>query len=166
MTQKLTQDFFQQPTLLVAEKLLGKRLVFYDYSGIIIEIESYIGGDDPACHAFKGRTKRTEVMYGQAGRTYVYLIYGMYHCLNFVTEKEGFPSAVLIRGIQMDDGTLLDGPGKLCKYMSITREHNNLDITNNDNFYLENNQSTPQFTKTPRIGISKGTDKPWRYIVS
>ena len=90
----------------------------------------------------------------------------MYHCLNFVTEKIGFPSAILIRGIKMLDGTIIDGPGKLCKYMNITKEHNNLDITKSDNFYLEDIGLTPNFIKTPRIGISKAKDKLWRFIVT
>ena len=78
---KLQQNFFEQPTLIVAQELLGKVLVFNNHQGLITETEAYIGEDDPACHAAKGRTKRTEVMYGSAGYSYVYLIYGMYYCL-------------------------------------------------------------------------------------
>lgn len=85
----LKSSFFNRPTLLVAEELLGKVLVFKKYCGIITETEAYIGAEDPACHAFRGETPRTKIMFGKPGFSYIYLIYGMYHCLNFVTEKEG-----------------------------------------------------------------------------
>jgi len=96
----LSRSFYAHPTLQVAEDLIGKILVYKDMSGRITETEAYIGEDDLACHASRGRTPRTEIMYGQSGHAYIYLIYGMYHCLNIVTEKAGSPAAVLIRGIE------------------------------------------------------------------
>ena len=100
--QLLSQSFFNRPTLRVAKDLLGKYLIRQDEQSScsvrIVDVEAYVGPEDRACHASKGRTKRTEVMFGPAGITYVYLIYGMYHCLNLVTEAIGFPAAVLIRG--------------------------------------------------------------------
>lgn len=162
---RFDRDFFARPTLEVARDLLGQRLVFGEKSGLITETEAYIGENDPACHAAVGRTKRTETMYADAGTVYVYLIYGMYHCLNFVTERPDFPAAVLIRGLsvpQIDDKKL-NGPGKLCRYLGVTTAQNGTDITQNDLFYVEGTNLTPAFETTTRIGISKGTDKPWRF---
>lgn len=166
MTKNLDRDFFLQDTLTVAKMLLGKEIVFGEYSGIITETEAYIGKDDPACHAARGRTKRTDVMFGNAGFSYVYLIYGMYHCLNFVTEAEDFPAAVLIRGLWLDNmrGNLLDGPGKLCKFLGITKEHNRIDITKSPDFFVRDVGLMPTFKSTPRIGISQGKDKLWRFV--
>jgi len=166
MSQVLDRSFFNRNTLDVAQELLGKKVFFNNYVGIITETEAYIGTDDPACHAARGKTKRTEVMFGPAGISYVYLIYGMYHCLNFVTEEPEFPAAVLIRGLYLEEQNInLDGPGKLCKYLGITKEHNNLDITiKENNFYLINAPKISNFTTTSRIGISKGQDKLWRFI--
>lgn len=165
---KLQQKFFEQPTLIVAQELLGKVLVFNNHQGLITETEAYIGEDDPACHAAKGRTKRTEVMYGSAGYSYVYLIYGMYYCLNIVTEKQDFPAAVLIRGVILDFNNKfieINGPGKLCKYFDINKEHNKINIVNSDYFYVENPKKNINFTyiQTPRIGIKVGLEKLWRF---
>ena len=166
---KLTRDFFEQPTLKVAQEFLGKNLIFQSTQALITETEAYIGQDDPACHAAKGKTKRTEIMFGKAGFSYVYLIYGMYHCLNFVTEIENFPAAVLIRGVKLIDSpyTHLDGPGKLCKYLDITTKQNNgIDIVKSNDFYVMDNNYKPTYNTTARIGISVGKDKPWRYVVT
>lgn len=164
---RFNRDFFARPTLTVAQSLLGQKLVFGDKAGIITETEAYIGEDDPACHASVGRTKRTQTMYEQAGTAYVYLIYGMYHCLNFVTENVDFPAAVLIRGVIADDAAKnkLNGPGKVCRYFGITRAQNGTDVTQSESFYAEQTGLTPAFDATPRIGISKGTDKLWRFVV-
>lgn len=167
---KLKRKFFEQNTLNVAQELLGKTLVFNNHQGIITETEAYIGENDPACHAAKGRTKRTEVMYGQAGFSYVYLIYGMYYCLNVVTEQINFPAAVLIRGVQLINSEQgLNGPGKLCKYLGINKEHNKIDLTKSKNFYIRYS-SNYQVTKnkiiiTPRIGIKVGTELLWRFKI-
>ena len=156
-----------QPTLVVAQHLLGKIMVFGNSEGLITETEAYIGQDDPACHAACGKTPRNAVMFGPAGFSYVYFIYGMYYCLNFVTEAEGMPAAVLIRGLRLiKPFTLnLDGPGKLCRQLAITREHNGLDITANESFYVKDTPHFPSFVATPRIGIRKGQEKLWRFIL-
>lgn len=196
--KRLKRAFFNRPTLQVAQELLGKILVFNGQMGMITETEAYFGFDDPASHAARGKTPRSAIMFGKAGFSYVYLIYGMYHCLNFVTEKEEFPAAVLIRGIKLLNleekeklGPLLDGPGKLCRALGITKEHSGLDVITNNNFYvaslysdvlptissntslkmLKNKEKTNikttaalKFKKTPRIGIKHGLDKLWRFV--
>jgi len=147
----LSKKFYKQDTLKVAQDLLGCFLVRQmgkkKIRGMITETEAYVGEDDLACHASKGRTPRTEIMYGKAGHAYVYMIYGMYYCLNVVTEKKNFPAAVLIRGlnfpqikneskanksecewVEMED-LVLDGPGKLCRFFKIDRRLNNWDLT-------------------------------------
>lgn len=175
--KKLNRSFFNRPTLTVAKELLGKVLVFKNYQGLITETEAYIGFHDPASHAYRGKTPRTEVMFGESGFSYVYFIYGMYYCLNFVTEKKGFPAGVLIRGIKLIEnfslksnvkgrefGLNLDGPGKLCRHLGITKEHNQIDIVTNSEFYVGCINRTLKFSKTPRIGIKVGTDKLWRFV--
>lgn len=163
---RLQRDFFERPTLQVAADLLGKTLVFEGYKGIVTETEAYIGQDDPACHAAKGLTPRTEVMFGPAGYSYIYFIYGMYHCLNFVTEGEGFPAAVLIRGLRLTEpqSLLLDGPGKLCRQLNLTKDQNRIDVIKSDNFYLLDTPSIKPYQTTPRIGIKQGQDKLWRFL--
>lgn len=165
--ERLKRDFFQQDTLQVAETLLGKILVFHHHRAVITETEAYIGQNDPACHAARGKTPRTAVMFGPAGHSYIYFIYGMYFCFNIVTETEGFPAAVLIRGARLLSSfpsTLLNGPGKLCRALELNREQNNQDLTVCPYFYVENTKENPPFQRTPRIGISKGQDKLWRFL--
>lgn len=162
---RLTRDFFNRPTLEVARDLLGKHLVFGDREGRITEVEAYIGdGSDPACHAHRGKTERNQVMFGPPGHSYVYFIYGMYHCLNFVTEPEGVAAAVLIRGL---DGEKLDGPGKLCREFNITKNHNGIDLCEDENFYVEDRGESPsEIEATPRIGIKEGKDLLWRFLLT
>jgi DNA-3-methyladenine glycosylase len=160
---RLTREFFERDTLLVAQELLGKKMIFNEYEGIITETEAYTQ-DDPACHAFSGITPRTRIMFGQAGLVYVYLIYGMYHCLNFVTEKEGIGCAVLIRGLQLPDNHL-NGPGKLCKKLNITKEQNGIDVTTSSDFYILESGLKPHFKTTRRIGINKGQERLWRFVI-
>jgi DNA-3-methyladenine glycosylase len=163
----LDRDFYARDTLQVARELLGKRLVFNGQAGLITETEAYIGANDPACHAARGLTPRTKPMFGAAGHAYVYFIYGMYYCLNIVTETEGFPAAVLIRGLWLPESqTHLNGPGKLCRYLKITKEQNEQDLTQAANFCILNSDIKFTYDLTPRIGISKGKDKLWRYIIS
>lgn len=161
----LPRNFYERPTLTVAGELLGKMLKFSNFSGIITEVEAYIGMDDPACHAARGYTNRTSVMFGTPGFSYVYFIYGMYYCLNIVTEAEGFPAAVLIRGLKITEPleANLGGPGILCKKLNITKEHNKQDLTISHEFCLYEYHLKPDYVCTPRIGISKGKEKFWRF---
>ncbi|HYX91264.1 MAG TPA: DNA-3-methyladenine glycosylase, partial [Myxococcaceae bacterium] len=125
---RLLRDFYDRSALIVARELLGKILVYADNgirrAGRIVETEAYVGEHDLACHASKGRTARTDVLFGPPGHAYVYLIYGMYHCFNVVTLPEGVAAAVLVRGLEPAEGLpshpRLDGPGKLCRAMGIT----------------------------------------------
>jgi len=177
---KLKRDFYVRPTLEVAEDLLGKFIVYNSPSGKlsarIIEVEAYIGEDDPACHASVGKTNRNEIMYGNGGFSYVYFIYGMYHCFNVVTEKIGFPAAILIRGAEPVEGNelmmknfgktnqykLTDGPGKLCLAFNINRQHNGLDLTGSDLYLEDRGYELPTIERSSRIGIKKGIEKLWR----
>ena len=176
MHKLLKRSFFERPTLEVAPELLGKTIVLRQGQkkqklGIIVEVEAYTD-NDPACHASRGKTPRNEVMFGPGGYSYVYFIYGMYHCLNFVTEKEGIPGAVLIRALEIPDKELriASGPGKLCTYLKITKKHNKLDscsedsplIVTNGGLYKDKKYSVVQ---TKRIGISKAAHYPWRWYI-
>ncbi|XVN43052.1 MAG: DNA-3-methyladenine glycosylase [Candidatus Rickettsia vulgarisii] len=166
MSNILPKSFYERDTLAVTQELLGKVLCFNGIEAEIIETEAYIGELDPACHAAKGLTPRTKIMYGPAGNSYVYLIYGMYYCFNIVTERQGFPAAVLIRGAikHLPSKILLNGPGKLCRDLGINKTHNGLDLTINQSFCVIDKGNSPKFITTPRIGISKATDKLWRYL--
>lgn len=165
----LPQEFYSRDTLTVARELLGKRLARrYDdgqiVSGQIVEVEAYTH-DDPACHAFIGKTARNAVMFGPAGFAYVYFIYGMYHCLNVVTEENELPGAVLIRAV---DHVNTNGPGKLCKYWQITREHNGLAFFDPKSpIWIEDNSPIDKknVVISKRIGIKQAADRPWRYYV-
>ena len=168
----LPRVYFNRPTLTVARSLIGKYLVrAIDgriLAGKILEVEAYVGSQDKACHASKGRTQRTEVMFGQAGVAYVYLIYGMYHCLNVVTEREEFPSAVLIRAIEFD-GELIDGPGRLCRALEIDRRLNLVDLTIGESLWFEDRGEVVERGTVgayPRIGVDyagKWAEKLWRF---
>lgn len=166
MYDRLDRDFFNRSVVDVARELLGKVLVFQNHSGLIIETEAYGGADDPASHAFKGPTPRSKVMFGQAGISYVYLIYGMYYCLNVVTEPEGSPSAVLIRAVKSLNPSqkILDGPGKICKEMGITLKHNKIDIITQPDFFISEGETINDFITTPRIGIRRAADRLWRFV--
>lgn len=164
----LNRAFFLQDTNIVSTNLIGKLLCFHNFQGVITETESYIGMDDPACHAARGITKRTKIMFGPAGFSYVYFIYGKYYCLNIVTEAVNFPAATLIRGIKLihPPYTYLDGPGKLCRFLGINLAYNGIDITLSKELYIKDIGYPLSYQSTPRIGISKGLDKMWRYIIS
>ena len=156
----------------VARSLIGKYLIRaidgQEIAGKIIEVEAYVGPEDKACHASKGRTQRTEVLFGPPGVAYVYLIYGMYHCLNVVTEREEFPSAVLIRAIEID-GKLIDGPGRLCRALQIDRRLNRVDLTTGESLWFEDRGALVGRGKVeahPRIGVDYAGEwakKPWRF---
>jgi DNA-3-methyladenine glycosylase len=176
---RLNHDFYERPALDVARDLLGKVLVIDDdpkrpaRAGRIVEVEAYVGEHDLACHASKGRTRRTEVLFGPAGRSYVYLIYGMYHCFNVVTEPEGTAAAVLVRAVEpvygIAESSRTDGPGKLCRAMHITLAHNRLDLTS-DELFIEDAPPLPEknVARGPRIGVDysgKWAKKPYRLWV-
>ncbi len=168
----LPRDYFNRPTLTVARSLVGKYLVRsidgQETAGRIIEVEAYVGSADKACHASKGRTPRTDVMFNAAGVAYVYLIYGMYHCLNVVTEREEFPAAVLIRAIEVD-GVLIDGPGRLCRALQIDRSLNRIDLTAQESLWFEDRGGRilrRQVAALSRIGVDYAGEwarKPWRF---
>jgi len=168
----LSRGYFNRPTVTVARSLIGKYLVREingrTLAGKIIEAEAYVGPQDRACHASKGRTQRTEVLFGPPGVAYVYLIYGMYHCLNVVTEREEFPSAVLIRAIEID-GELIDGPGRLCRALQIDRGLNRVNLTTGESLWFEDRGGVVRKENVaayPRIGVDyAGTwaEKPWRF---
>ncbi len=169
---RLNREFFQQKTLKVAKDLIGKYLVRkIDGRTIrakIVETEAYCGSKDLACHAAKGKTPRTEVMFGSAGHAYVYLIYGMYHCLNIVTEKENYPAAVLIRGVEIEGGKILNGPGKLCRELKIDKGLNKKDLITSKELWIEDGgEKVRGIKKTRRIGIDYAgeyKDKLWRFV--
>ena len=168
----LPRRYFNRPTVTVARSLIGKYLVrMIDgrvLAGKIVEVEAYVGSQDRACHASKGRTQRTNVMFGPGGVAYVYLIYGMYHCLNVVTEREEFPSAVLIRAIEID-GQLIDGPGRLCRALQIDRRLNRADLTIGESLWFEDRGEVVERGTVgayPRIGVDyagKWAEKLWRF---
>ncbi len=162
---KLSYEFYARGAEQVAKSLLGKVLVHKHksllYKGRIVETEAYLGEHDLACHAAKGRTKRTEVMFGKAGYAYVYLIYGMYDMLNVVTGQEGEGQAVLIRALEPLENiaSKTDGPGKLTKAMSITRNLNAEDLMG-ERLWLEQAPPVKKIITTSRIGI--GYAKEWK----
>lgn len=160
---KLTYDFYNRNVVEVAADLIGKELIFKNFRGIITETEAYRGNDDEASHAFRGITKRSSIMFGPAGHIYIYMIYGMYYCLNIVTEGIGEAAAVLIRGLKLPT-IHLDGPGKLCRHLGITKKHNGLSLISDNNIYLTNGIEIINHTITTRIGIKKAIDKPWRFV--
>ncbi len=179
---KLTREFYNRPTLEVAPELLGKYLIYHHPLGVmsakIVEVEAYIGMDDPACHAAPGKTPRNAVMFGKAGMTYIYFIYGMYYCLNVVTEPKDYPAAVLIRAAEPVEGieimrqfslkktelALLNGPGKLCRSFDLTRKQNGLDLTKGQ-IYLQNRfEQVRRMKRSKRIGISVGVERRWRFF--
>ncbi|TEU16594.1 MAG: DNA-3-methyladenine glycosylase [Anaerolineales bacterium] len=185
---RLDRNFYYQPTLQMARDLLGKRLVRVlngqRLSGLIVETEVYIGEADKACHASRGRTPRTEVMYGPPGHAYIYFIYGMHHCFNVVTEEEGFPAAVLIRALEpleglewmrrhrpgRPDGQLTNGPGKLCAALAIDRTLNGMDLCTSQVFFIEEGRTVAgeEIATSPRIGIRSdevARSRPWRFYI-
>ena len=167
------RDFYDRKTAAVARDLLGASLFVKTERGVlsamITETEAYCGESDLACHASKGRTKRTEVMFGEPGRAYVYLIYGMYYCLNMVTRGAGFAEAVLIRGVELPDETNLDGPGKTCRYFGIDKSYNACDITTGERIWVEKTSRKREACRAEkRIGVDYAgawKDKPLRFIL-
>ena len=179
---KLPHAFYRRATLDVAVDLLGRRLVHVRpglegdvrRAGRIVETEAYVGPEDLASHASRGRTARTGVMFGPPGFAYVYLIYGLHHCLNAVTEAEGFPAAVLIRALEPAPGVAgrTDGPGRLCRALGIDRSLNGADLSG-DRLYVEAGDRPLEVARPagrvatgPRVGVGyagEWADRPWRF---
>lgn len=183
---RLPRAFFDRDTVTVARALLGQRLVRVidgqRVSGRICEVEAYGGPNDEASHAFR-RTPRSAIMYGPPGYAYVYLIYGIYFCLNAVTEADGRPGAVLCRALIPDEGIvamrarrgdiperrLADGPGKLCRALGITRAQNGLDLTTAGELFIgaDRPASDDQVIATARIGVRGNAEaraRLWRFV--
>jgi DNA-3-methyladenine glycosylase len=187
----LSHAFYDRPTLAVASDLIGKLLV-HDTpagraSGLIVETEAYIGESDPACHAAPGRTRRNAPLYGPAGIAYVYLNYGMHYLVNAVTEAVDAPAAVLIRALEPREGIdlmrrrrargtgkpakswdergLCRGPGNLTKALGISLEQNGANLEGSRLLIEDVGVSLP-VAWGPRIGISVGTERPWRCFVA
>jgi DNA-3-methyladenine glycosylase len=167
--------FYARPALDVAPELLGKLLVLEEggerRAARIVEVEAYVGAQDLACHASKGRTPRTEVLFGPPGHAYVFLIYGMHCCFNVVTDRDGVASAVLVRGAEPLEGiepdARTDGPGKLCRALGISLAHNRLDLVTSS-LYLEDAPLLParKISRGPRIGVDYAgawARKPYRF---
>jgi len=168
---KLPRAFYARPTLVVARELIGKALLRRSrlvYGGIVVEAEAYLPGDR-ASHAWRGRTTRNEPMFGPPGRAYVYLIYGVHHCLNVVTEPEGTSAAVLIRALApFPNTTHTSGPGNLCRALAIDRGLNGADLTG-DTLWLEDHGIVvPEeaIASGPRVGVAyagEWAEKPYRF---
>lgn len=199
--------WLSRPSPTIALELLGCTVVRHlpngeQIRGVIVETEAYMAGD-PACHAYRKRTPRNAVMFGPAGMSYVYLIYGIYHCLNIVTDEDGIASAVLIRALELSSipdflqqdlnfsvksdrnvkkplkkdkfYRLAAGPGKLCRVLKIDRTLTDLPLHPHQPLWLEHrtptfqqsvNSGKIQFVQTTRIGITQGTDLPWRWYIA
>jgi DNA-3-methyladenine glycosylase len=158
--QKLPRSFYDRDTIVVARDLLGKWLV-HQADGVrrigkIVEVEAYLGEHDLAAHSSKGRTERTKIMFGPPGYAYVYLIYGMHHCMNVVTERDGHASAVLLRALEPVENLegRSNGPGLLCRSMKIDRRLNGRDLLSDD-FFIAAPPAPEKITivKRPRIGV-------------
>src|SRR5690349_4475042 len=162
----LPRGFYNRPTVDVARDLLGKILVHGKTAGRIVETEAYLGAEDLAAHSARGITARTKVIFGPPGHAYVYLIYGMYECLNLVCEPEGVAGCVLLRALEPLAGIerSASGPGKLTLAMGITRKQNGVDVTRGD-LVVREGINPVDIVVTPRIGISKSADLPLRFLI-
>lgn len=168
-SKKLDPAFFIRDVLDVAPQLLGKIIVRRFPDGTLLrhritETEAYRGEEDLACHASKGRTKRTDILYHGGGRVYVYLIYGMYQMLNFVTAPENIPQAVLIRGIEG-----FTGPGKVTRHLQIDKSFYGEELWISERIWVEDDGFHPAHIRTgPRVGVDyagEWKDKPWRFMM-
>jgi DNA-3-methyladenine glycosylase len=175
MTPVLGRDFFARSVHEVAPDLIGVTLLVDGVGGPIVEVEAY-DQEDPASHAFRGRTPRNAVMFGAPGFAYVYRSYGIHWCLNFVGDVEGSAEAVLVRALQpardlermrtrrgdLAERALCSGPGKLCQALAITREHDGLAL-DEPPFALLEREGEPEIVTGQRIGITRGIETAWRY---
>jgi DNA-3-methyladenine glycosylase len=169
MNGRLPNTFFQRDVLEVAPEMLGKVIArkFTDNhveKFVITEVEAYSGNGDLACHASKGKTARTEVMFREGGLVYVYFIYGMYWMLNIVTGKVNDASAVLIRGVQG-----ISGPGRVGKELQLDKSFNGENLFTSERIWIENAEPVNKFSTSPRIGINYADEpwisKPWRFLM-
>ena len=193
--KKLDREFYNRDSILVAKELLGKVLVHeiggQRTSAKIVETEAYMGLEDKAAHSYGGkRTSRVEVMYGNPGFTYIFMIYGMYHCFNIVTNEKEKPQAVLIRAAEPLEGTeqmaqrrfgksyeqltknqyrgLTNGPGKLCRALSLDRSLNGMDLCGNEIYVEEGKSKNFSIVTTKRVGVGyaeEARDYPWRFYI-
>jgi DNA-3-methyladenine glycosylase len=176
--KRLKEKFYKQNTFKIAKSLLGKYLIRKIGKkiliGKIVETEAYYGPSDLASHASRGKTERTKIMFGRPGTAYVYLIYGMYYCLNIVTEKKNFPAAVLIRALEPIAGIkkLTNGPGKLCQAFKIDKKLNGENLITSKKLFLAQNPKGKiknfQIVKAKRIGVDYAgayKNKPWRFYL-
>lgn len=181
----IPRRFYERDVVDVARDLLGKLLVREVEGkrlvGRIVEVEAYRGRDDPASHAYRGRTKRNEIMFGKPGLAYVYLAYGVNWCLNITAEPEGEPAAVLIRAVEPLEGVkemmanrgvhniknLTNGPGRLTKAFKIDGSLNGWDVTKGELLYMAypGKEENFEIGVSARIGIRVGLDKPWRFFI-
>jgi DNA-3-methyladenine glycosylase len=169
----LDEGFYARPARVVARALLGKVLVHGRRAGRIVETEAYVGPQDLACHASRGRTRRTELLWGPPARAYVYFIYGMHWCFNAVTGREGLAAAVLVRGLEplwgFDEPVRLDGPARLCRALGITGAQNGADLVTSKLRILDE-RAVPgrSVRRGPRIGVDYAgpwADRPLRFWV-
>lgn len=193
--KKLDREFYNRDSVIVAKELLGKILVHevdgQKISAKIVEVEAYMGVEDKAAHSYGGRrTPRVEVMYGEPGFSYVFIIYGMYYCFNIVTREAGVPQAVLIRAVEPIEGfdqmaqnrfnkpyeqlnktqklTLTNGPGKLCNALLINKTQNGEDLCDNKLYVLEGQKEDFNIISSKRVGIDyaeEAKDFPWRFYI-
>jgi DNA-3-methyladenine glycosylase len=182
-SEPLAESFFARDTVTVARELLGKVLIHRCRAGLIVEVEAYLGVDDLAAHASRGRTARTSVLFGPPGRAYVYLIYGIHECLNLVVEPDGKPGCVLLRALEplcglaemkearlraMRPEELASGPGNLTRAMGITRRHYGADVTREGSpLGVRAWKGAPDIVTgaSPRVGIRQCADWPLRFFV-
>ena len=182
----LSRSFYRRPSVEVAPDLLGRTLVRVLQDGArlsarIVEVEAY-REDDPASHSYRGRTARTEVMFGPPGRLYVYFTYGMHFCMNVVTGDDGEGSAVLLRAAEPLEGLermalhrgladprlLCAGPGRLCQALAVGRAQNGVDLVGGGELRIERGVPVPadEVAAGPRVGITVATERPWRFVVA
>jgi DNA-3-methyladenine glycosylase len=181
-SQVLPESFYARDVRQVARELIGCKLLHAGVGGIIVETEAY-SRDDPACHASRGMTARNRVMFGPPGRAYVYFTYGMHHLLNIVSEEEGSPAGVLIRALEPTDGIeamlarrapvrqipqLCNGPGKLAAALGVDLSHYGIPVFRGSLKVCrpQADWQEPAIVSTPRIGISVGTRREWRYCAA
>jgi DNA-3-methyladenine glycosylase len=157
----LPRSFYARPTIEVARDLLGALIRFRGQEGRIVEVESYLGQGDEAAHAWRGRTKRTALLFGEPGHAYVFLSYGVHHCLNVVVEPEGRAGCVLIRSVEGWG----NGPGKLTRAVGITLRQNGCDLTQGP-ITIHDGEAARRIEVTRRIGIRRSADLPLRFVLA